>query len=92
VEQVEIVKIDASFIGSVERSADALRRFDAIVALASRFVDCIVVEGIENAGDLSLACGAGIEWMQGYYFGRPSCKIIPCHIQENKHSEFMEEY
>jgi EAL domain-containing protein (putative c-di-GMP-specific phosphodiesterase class I) len=92
VEQVDIVKIDASFIAGVELSADALRRFDAIVALASKFVDCIVVEGVENAGDLSLARGAGIEWVQGYYFGRPSCEIIPLHIQENKHPEFIEKY
>ena len=81
VEQVDIVKIDASFIGRVGCGADALCRFDAIVASALKFVDCIVVEGVENEGDLSLVRGAGIEWVQGYYFGRPSCKIIPFYIQ-----------
>jgi EAL domain-containing protein (putative c-di-GMP-specific phosphodiesterase class I) len=79
--QVDIVKIDASFIGSVGRSVDALCRFDAVVASALKFGDCIVVEGIENEGDLSLVCGAGIEWVQGYYFGRPSCKIFSLHVK-----------
>ena len=81
VEQVDIVKIDASFIGRVGCGADALCRFDAIVASALKFGDCIVVEGIENEGDLSLVCGAGIEWVQGYYFGRPSCKIFSLHVE-----------
>ncbi|WP_158899190.1 EAL domain-containing protein [Burkholderia sp. L27(2015)] len=76
-EEVDIVKIDASFIDRVGRSVDALCRFDAIVASALKFVDCIVVEGVENEGDLSLVRGAGIEWVQGYYFGRPSCEIFP---------------
>jgi EAL domain-containing protein (putative c-di-GMP-specific phosphodiesterase class I) len=83
VEHVDIVKIDAAFIARVGRSADALSRFNAVVASASKFVDCIVVEGVENEGDLSLVRGAGIEWGQGYYFGRPSCKIIPSHIGQN---------
>jgi EAL domain-containing protein (putative c-di-GMP-specific phosphodiesterase class I) len=81
VEHVDIVKIDGSFIDGVGRSADALCRFNEIVALALKFVDCIVVEGVENESDLSLVRGAGIEWVQGYYFGRPSCKIIPFHIE-----------
>jgi len=83
VEHVDIVKIDASFIDRVGRSADALSRFNAIVALASKIVDCIVVEGVEDEGDLSLVRGAGIAWVQGYYFGRPSCKIICSQIEQN---------
>ena len=75
VEQVDIVKIDASLIGRVGCGVDALCRFDAIVSSALKFVDCIVVEGVENEGDLALVRGADIEWVQGYYFGRPSCEI-----------------
>jgi EAL domain-containing protein (putative c-di-GMP-specific phosphodiesterase class I) len=75
-EHIDIVKIDASFIGRIGRSESASCQFDAIVALASKFSDCIIVEGVENEGDLPLVRGAGIEWVQGYYFGRPTCKII----------------
>jgi EAL domain-containing protein (putative c-di-GMP-specific phosphodiesterase class I) len=74
-EHVDIVKIDASFIQGIGSGVEALCRFDAIVALALKFVDYVVVEGVENEGDLSLVRGAGIEWVQGYYFGRPSCEI-----------------
>jgi EAL domain-containing protein (putative c-di-GMP-specific phosphodiesterase class I) len=83
--QVDIVKIDASFINRIGRNVDALSRFDAIIASALKFVDCIVVEGVENEGDLSLVRGAGIEWVQGYHLGRPSCKIIPFHIGKNQY-------
>jgi EAL domain-containing protein (putative c-di-GMP-specific phosphodiesterase class I) len=84
-EQVDIVKIDASFINRIGCSVDALCRFDAIIAAALKFVDCVVVEGVENEGDLLLVRGAGIEWVQGYHFGRPSCEIIPFDIGRNKY-------
>ncbi|CAD6556841.1 EAL domain-containing protein [Paraburkholderia metrosideri] len=90
VEHVDIVKIDASFINGARRNADALCRFDSILASALKIADCIVVEGVENEGDLSLVRRAGIDWVQGYYFGRPSCKTLPLYIQENRHSYFRE--
>ena len=66
------IKIDASFIKSVDRNGEAAAIVRAILGLGKGLGLPVLAEGIETAGELeflaSESCGEG----QGYYFGHPA--------------------
>ena len=49
--------------------AEQLRRY---VAVAQTLGCTIVAEGIENAGELAVVRSLGIEYGQGYFWGKPA--------------------
>ncbi len=72
----EIVKLDRSII--VSAAADSkLRRFMAqMVQLLHEAGAMVLVEGIETSEEAYIALEADVDFVQGYYFGRPAPKLI----------------
>ncbi len=70
--QPEIVKIDKRCVIGVDGDPariDQLRRYVAV----ARTLGCtIVAEGIETAGELDVVRSLGIEFGQGYFWGKPA--------------------
>jgi EAL domain-containing protein (putative c-di-GMP-specific phosphodiesterase class I) len=66
------LKIDRSFVRSIERAADAAAIVHAIVSLSRGLGMQVTSEGVET-GDQQLSLrAAGAHSMQGYRFGRPA--------------------
>jgi diguanylate cyclase (GGDEF)-like protein len=68
----EIVKIDKRCVIGVDRDPVRIQQLRRYVAIA-RTLDCTVVaEGIETAGELEVVRSLGIEFGQGYFWGKPA--------------------
>jgi len=75
--QPDIIKVDASFIAGARAGQAGLRRFRGMVSLARDLAGCIIVEGVEDVDDLAVVRRAGVQWVQGYHFGRPAEQSRP---------------
>lgn len=69
---VDILKIDGRLTRGVARDADMQVLLRAILAMAQEFDVFTIVEGIENEEDADFATEAGVNCLQGYYFGAPT--------------------
>ena len=65
------LKIDRSFVHSIERAADAAAIVHAVVSLGRGLGMRVTAEGVETAEQHLFLRAAGIHSMQGYRFGRP---------------------
>jgi EAL domain-containing protein (putative c-di-GMP-specific phosphodiesterase class I) len=65
------LKIDHSFVRSIENAADAAAIVHAIVSLGRGLGMKVTAEGVETAEQQLFLRAAGVHAMQGYRFGRP---------------------
>ena len=66
------LKIDRSFVLSIENTADAAAIVHAIVSLGRGLGMKVTAEGVETAEQHLFLRAAGVQYMQGYRFGMPS--------------------
>lgn len=68
------LKIDRSLTGKLvlQHSARAAAFTQGVVALAARMDVTVVAEGVETPAQAAAARSAGIEFAQGFHFGRPA--------------------
>jgi len=64
------LKIDRSFVRSIETAADAAAIVHAIVSLGRGLGMKVTAEGVETADQLLFLRAAGVHSMQGYRFGK----------------------
>jgi diguanylate cyclase (GGDEF)-like protein len=69
--QVDILKIDRTFISDMTDDYEARVVAQAIVSLAHVLGKSVVAEGVETAGQLDLLREWQCDLIQGYYFSRP---------------------
>jgi len=69
------LKIDRSFVHSIERAADAAAIVHAVVSLGRGLGMKVTAEGVETAEQQLFLRAAGVHMMQGYRFGRPGSAI-----------------
>lgn len=67
----DVVKLDRSFVSSIERSPPDEAFFEAIVRLAMLSGRSTLAEGIETEGQLAILRRCGCDFAQGYHFSRP---------------------
>jgi diguanylate cyclase len=65
------LKVDSSFVRSIERAADAAAIVHAVVSLGRGLGMKVTAEGVETAEQQLFLRAAGVHCMQGYRFGRP---------------------
>jgi diguanylate cyclase len=65
------LKIDRSFVSSIEKAADAAAIVHAIVSLGRGLGMKVTAEGVETADQQLFLRAAGVHSMQGFRFGRP---------------------
>ena len=65
------LKIDRSFVRSIERAPDAAAIVHAIVGLGRGLGMKVTAEGVETAEQQLFLRAAGVHCMQGYRFGKP---------------------
>ncbi|HBG07815.1 MAG: diguanylate cyclase [Geobacteraceae bacterium GWC2_58_44] len=69
--QLDVLKIDQSFVRDVASNADSAAIVTAIVAMAKSLKLDIVAEGVETAEQLNFLAELGCCKMQGYLFSHP---------------------
>jgi diguanylate cyclase len=65
------LKIDQSFVHSIEKTADAAAIVHAVVSLGRGLGMKVTAEGVETAEQHLFLRAAGVHTMQGYRFGKP---------------------
>lgn len=70
----DIVKLDRSFALRIEHDAGARRLMPRIVNLLHEAGSLVLLEGIETAVQAQIALDSDIDFVQGYYFARPSAE------------------
>jgi len=65
------LKIDRSFVHSIDQAADAAAIVHAVVSLGRGLGMKVTAEGVETAEQQLFLRAAGVHMMQGYRFGRP---------------------
>jgi diguanylate cyclase (GGDEF)-like protein len=65
------VKIDRSFVTSLDHNAESTKIVEAIISLAKSLGLAAVAEGIEDRSVLQHLVDRGCEFGQGYLFGKP---------------------
>jgi diguanylate cyclase (GGDEF)-like protein len=65
------LKIDRSFVASIENAADAAAIVHAIISLGRGLGMKVTAEGVENANQQLFLRAAGVHAMQGFLFGHP---------------------
>jgi EAL domain-containing protein (putative c-di-GMP-specific phosphodiesterase class I) len=69
---VDALKIDKSFVQSLEDSEDGRAIVKAIIQMAKTLGLAVTAEGIETASQAAALLALGCERGQGFYLGRPS--------------------
>ncbi|ELA9196567.1 EAL domain-containing protein [Vibrio sp. Vb2110] len=68
----DMVKLDRTLTSNVEENDKKWKRLDATYNyLKSNFDVEILAEGVENSEQYEVLCKMGIEYYQGFYFGKP---------------------
>jgi EAL domain-containing protein (putative c-di-GMP-specific phosphodiesterase class I) len=65
------LKIDRSFVLSIEKASDAAAIVHAVVSLGRGLGMKVTAEGVETAEQHLFLRAAGVHYMQGYRFSRP---------------------
>jgi diguanylate cyclase (GGDEF)-like protein len=81
------LKIDSSFVRSIERAADAAAIVHAVVSLGRGLGMKVTAEGVETAEQQLFLRAAGVHCMQGYRFGRP-CPAADISLRVAKPDSF----
>jgi EAL domain-containing protein (putative c-di-GMP-specific phosphodiesterase class I) len=70
----DILKIDGQFIRQIHADPDNQVLVEALVGLARQFDMYTVAARVENLREVEFLVGAGIDCVQGYYFGAPTLR------------------
>ncbi|WP_460135995.1 EAL domain-containing protein [Pseudomonas sp. S1_E04] len=71
---VDYLKIDQSFVAMIGADALSGHIIDSIIELSGKLDLGIVAEGVETAEQCEYLAAHGVDFLQGYLFGRP----LPC--------------
>lgn len=72
---VDVIKIDRSFVSSLDTSPNDAAIIDAVVGLGHKLGMEVVAEGVETAVQAKYLLDRGCDYGQGYLFG----KAVPSH-------------
>ncbi|MBV4473597.1 EAL domain-containing protein [Pseudomonas sp. B2M1-30] len=67
----DIIKIDKGYLLRASNCATAAKAFEHLVGLCKTFVPYVIAEGVEFEADTERLANCAVEWMQGFFTGRP---------------------
>ena len=69
--QPDFIKIDGSLIKNIEKDNFSKHMVETIVVFAKKQQMKTIAEYVENKGIFEILCNLGVDYSQGYYFGKP---------------------
>ena len=73
---VDVLKIDSTLIGGLERHAAKRAIVECVTTLANGLPGSVVAEGIERTEELQAITEMGVAYAQGFYFHKPEITEI----------------
>lgn len=73
---VDIVKIDRSFTKNMLTNPFDMSFIKFIIEICRQYNIKLCIEGIENINELNATKELGIDYLQGFYFGKPESKKV----------------
>jgi diguanylate cyclase (GGDEF)-like protein len=70
---VDAIKLDRSFVQSINTDEGARRVVQAMIGVAEALGLNVIAEGVENEEQRAVLLASGCRFMQGYLFSRPQC-------------------
>lgn len=70
--RVDYLKIDRSFIGRIGTESLSEHIVDNVIDLGTRLGLSLVAEGVETQAQADYLRGKGVDYLQGYLFGKPA--------------------
>lgn len=74
--QPQIVKIDRASLVHARNNKRVRRVLPSLVSLLHEAGCMTLIEGIENEDDVMISLDSGVDFVQGYYFGRPQSQLV----------------
>jgi EAL domain-containing protein (putative c-di-GMP-specific phosphodiesterase class I) len=68
---VQVIKIDVEFVRDLPHNLSDYHLIRVLVSLAGSLGQKTVAEGVEDAACVEVLRGLGVDYAQGYFFGRP---------------------
>ena len=79
--QPEFVKIDRHFIDGIHLDSVKREFVGSILNMAKASQAHVIAEGIERPEELGVLEDMGVDWVQGYWLGRPEAKPVTVHSE-----------
>lgn len=73
----EIVKLDMSLIRDLHQHSTKQKIVASVTGLAQKMGAQVIAEGVECRAELDAAVALGCDYVQGFYFARPSRSVLP---------------
>lgn len=74
--QPQLVKIDRASLVQARQSKRVRRVLPSLVSLLHEAGCMTLIEGIEDEDDVMISLDSGVDFVQGYYFGRPQPQLL----------------
>ncbi|ENH3686790.1 EAL domain-containing protein, partial [Escherichia coli] len=68
---ISYIKMDKSFTQDILSEKTSRYIVESVVGLAGKLGIDMVAEGVETQAQVSCLCSLGVDYLQGFYFGRP---------------------
>ncbi len=78
---VDVVKVDGSFVRDICNSPENQVFLRNLLSLANTFGLATVAEFVETAEDAAYLASEGVDYLQGYYFGKPDIAPVWKRVQ-----------
>lgn len=78
----DIIKIDRNIISGIDKDKLKQSTYKALYSLAKDNNIAILAEGVETSEELEVIEKIGVDYIQGYYFGKPNAE--PLRVIQNK--------
>jgi len=72
----DIIKVDRNIIQDIDTMPIKQSTYRALYNLAKESGISVLAEGVETAGELAIVESIGVDYVQGYYFGKPTAEPL----------------
>lgn len=88
----DIVKLDRSVINQAAQNRTVARVLPNLVNLIHESGSLALIEGVETENEALIAMDSGIDFVQGFYFGKPSEKLFPIETADDRITALCEKF
>ena len=83
----DYIKVDMSIVRNIHRDPNRQQILINLVSYAHGRHIKVIAEGVEDREEMALLVETGVDYLQGFYLGRPS--PIPLEVADSIHFELL---
>ncbi|MGF2733527.1 EAL domain-containing protein [Marinobacter sp. DUT-1] len=88
----DIVKLDRTLLTRATEDPKARQILNGIVSLLHQSACLVLLEGVETRSQAMIAIDAGVDFVQGFYFRKPSTKLSGLEASPADFGQLLDEY